>query len=69
MANGEESGKRMSVVARATMKLLIDNEVETSLEDFIAANETLTAADVVELKDLEIGDSMLFGLERVVRTA
>lgn len=60
MAN--ENGRRVA-------RLLIDNEVETSLEDFIAANETLTADDIEELKDLEIGDSMLFGLERVVRTA
>lgn len=60
MAN--ENGRRVA-------RLLIDNEVETSLEDFIAANETLTADDIEELKDLEIGDSMLLGFEHVARTA
>ena len=51
------------------MKLLIDNEFESSLEDFIAANECLTDEDIAELKALKVGESMLLGLERVARIA
>lgn len=53
----------------SNVKLIIDNDVESSLEDFIAANECLTDEDIDNLKELEVGDSMLLGLEHVARLA
>jgi len=52
--------------------ILIDNEFECSIESFIAENtcegvEPLTETEMLELKNLNVGDSFYIGISEIKR--
>ncbi len=51
----------ITIPSDAAIRVIIDDETECTLRDFIEANETFDAADVARFRALKVGESVMLG--------